>query len=340
MHFYELTRLGSMLALPMVFPDLVTEAALTEARKFLLDKAKKEQEDEEKRKAAQEAVDAGTEGAELLPEPEPIEPTDATIPKTSEVKIALCLDTLCMAGDGEKVVDQKHIDALDGLCKAVAECKARYDHFGVWQQAAAWKDEDPEPFKAAKQTAVGNAEAAVTAAKASEDLQDAKEQDIALVEAEHRFAAYKELLEQFKDDIFALKNLPIVPDAACTAVCAAALFSGIPADVVSSRATKLPVWEKCRQALPTIVEKVVECKPTGERTGLEPSQRLVFVQEMVAKLPTEDAAAAPEAATPVALQCLYLWLQAAVDLRDKDVKIRMEKPEGQTGACDDAGIEA
>jgi hypothetical protein len=337
LHFYDLTRLGSLVVLPMVFSDLVTEPALAEAKKFLVEKAKKEQEEEEKRKAALEAAEANpAEAPEIPPEPEPIVPTETTIPKGGEVKYALCMDTLCMAGDGEQVVKPEHIEKLNELCKAVAECKARYDHYGVWQQAAAWKEEDPAPFKTAKEAAAAKADQAIAAAKESEALKDAKEEEIVLVELENKFKSNKELLEQFKEDLLAVKKSPIVSEAAHTAVAAAALLCQMPSDQVLSRATKAPVWEKCRQVFPAIVEKVLGSTPTGPRVGLSEPQTVAFLRQLAAKVPKEEVAE-----EPVALQALYLWLHSALDLREQDVKIRKDRHEAQIGTeppCDDAGI--
>merc|ERR1719265_2433565 len=95
----------------MVFPNLVTPDALAAAKTFI--------EDREKRMAEAE---------------------EDQIPGTGEVKIGLVMDTLKMAGRGgdpENVMQPAHITAIDELCAAVAKCKNRYDHFGVWQQAFA-----------------------------------------------------------------------------------------------------------------------------------------------------------------------------------------------------------
>merc|ERR1719262_1867614 len=130
-HYFNMTRLGAYLAVPLVYKSYYTEKALSEAKEFL--KARKE-EDKETLAKFEELKKEKEAAGEPIPDAMPVDPDkeEKLMELTPELKKrVLCLDTL---GTNRKI-DSCQIPKLIDLCKACAECKGRTEMDLLKQQA-------------------------------------------------------------------------------------------------------------------------------------------------------------------------------------------------------------
>ena len=139
-HYFQMTRLGAFLAIPLVYPSYFNQTSLAEARAFEVEKreaekkrleemeeARKNAEEESKRQSAKEP-----EELEELPPSEPV-PEKQMVLTGEAVKMVLCLDTL---GLNTQFVESS-ISQLLTLCDACGECKTRTEKQLISEQVLA-----------------------------------------------------------------------------------------------------------------------------------------------------------------------------------------------------------
>mmetsp|Transcript_16335 Transcript_16335/g.37684 ORF Transcript_16335/g.37684 Transcript_16335/m.37684 type:complete len:582 (+) Transcript_16335:68-1813(+) len=137
-HYFDLTRLGSFLAIPLVHDSYHNLTALGDAVKF------REEEREDQKRLAEEAeakaaaaAEAAAKGEEVAPEEAeetaPEEPPEEKqmVLTSAPVKRVLCLDTL----GNNKLLSEALFPKLMDLCKACGDCKARTEQKQVDTQA-------------------------------------------------------------------------------------------------------------------------------------------------------------------------------------------------------------
>jgi hypothetical protein len=335
--FVSVTRLGTLLVLPIVYDDCLSTDAMGEAAAFLQGKK-------------QAIVDAKAAYAEFEatpppedPEAEPVEPP----PKPAEVAAsmkaaaltgkgpvfaALCIDTL----GTEVQVSEKYVAMLDKAAKSMAEYRKRYDTYAVYQQAAVMENITEEE-KAAKAEAYKAAVAAVDeaieaefAAKAA-DLADAQQDELDCVKLSIKFEKYKAFVVEQKDALVGYGNLAVVDSVAAKAYAALVLLAGMDPTAVLAQGTGSPVWEKMKFNLAALLDSALQATPTGPRTGLAPRAKLEFYAPLVEGMGDAIAACAeiPE------IQPVLLLADTAVALRTLDCKIRAASPDYVQGTDDD-----
>jgi len=132
-HYFEMPRLGSYLACPLVYPTYYTQEAFAEAKKFEEEKAEdsrvKAEKAAEREAAIAEAAEKGTEPPEF--EEEEVQPDKVMVLTGSITKMVICMDTL----GTNTLFDESKFASVMALCDACAECKARSETKEIDDQA-------------------------------------------------------------------------------------------------------------------------------------------------------------------------------------------------------------
>jgi hypothetical protein len=335
--FVSITRLGSLLVLPIVYDDCCSPEAMAEAATFL--QGKKAAIAEAKTAYAEfEATpppeDPDAEPVEPPPKPEEVATSMKATPLTGSgaVMAALCIDTV----GTEVQVSDKYVAMLDKAAKSVAEYRKRYDTYAVYQQAAVLETMSEEE-KAAKaeayKAAVAGVDEAIEAAFAekSAELADAQQDELDRAKLAIKLEKYKALVVEQKDALVAYGTLAVVKPVAAKAYAALALCAGMEPTAVLAQGTGTPVWEKMKFSLAALLDKALTVEPTGPRTGLAPRAKLEFYTPLVEGLADEIAACAemPE------IQPVLLLAETAVALRTIDCKLRAAAEDFVPGSDDD-----
>jgi hypothetical protein len=322
---YSVTRLGSILAVPIVYENCLKQPSLEYALGFLQEKATAL--DEANKAMVEFAATEVPEGEEPPEAPKTVaevaeETVPTPLPVEEKVFSALCIDTLGL----ESKISAEQAKMLEAAANAIAKYRHRFDTYAVWQQAAAVRSEATEEKAAA--TAEYTAAAAAVAAKIDEAIAaieagDRREDELEVERLKLRYEAYKELLGEKKEAVLSLKDLAVVNTAAAPIWAAAALFAGMPPTTVLTQGTGTPVWERIKQNIPSILEAVTAAEPTGPRTGMAPRNKLDFYKPLSDSVlgSIEGLAESPE------LQPLLLFVTTAINLRDADCKVRSTKPD-------------
>lgn len=333
MQFVAVTRLGEMLVLPIVYPDVLSQASIEGATAFLGER-------DAAVAAAKEEYDAAVQAAADAPAPEegeePVEPEP--LPKSPEevhaemkepplpgadvqVRIALCIETL----GTEQQLTPSEVEVLAAATTAVTNCRARYDTYSVWQQAqgvyVASLGEAAEAAEAAKAEFVEARDKVVAdleAAKAepAEGEGDADVDQLQLAAAQASFDAYKVFFEAQEEAVTAAA-MAVYPATAVKAWAAGALLAGVDHNSVLVQGTGSPDWEKIKVQLPALIAAIKGCTPAGARTGLHERHKLVFYKAIIDSLDVESFA------DRAGVQPLLLFVKAALALREADIKVRL-----------------
>jgi hypothetical protein len=324
--FYGVTRLGSLLVIPIVYDNCLSEPNLEQAKEFL---ATKSQTLVDAKEAYDKFVADAAAAAEAEPDPdaekpEPVptveEVAKATVPEplpvSESVRAALCIDTLGTEGQ----ITPEQIAMLEEAAKAIVSYRSRFDTYAVWQQAAVARNgvEEVTAAKAAYEARAGEVAAAIEAAQGAVDPADKKNDELEVEKLQLEYNHYKELLVEKEAEVLAYKDLAVVNAAATPAWAAAALFANMEPTTVLAQGTGTPVWEKIKLKIPEILEAVKNTTPTGPRTGLKPRNKLEFYKPLSDKASASigDLQQSPE------LQPLLHFVTTAIKLRDADCKVR------------------
>jgi hypothetical protein len=334
--FVSVTRLGSLLVLPIVYDECLTTDAIGEATAFLQGK-KAAIADAKTAYAEFEATPPPEEGEEPVeppPKPEEVAKSMKAAPLTGAgpVFAALCIDTL----GTETQVSDAYVAMLDKAAKSVAEYRKRYDTYAVYQQAAVVEN-IPEEEKAAKAEAYKAAVAVVDEAVEAEyaekagQLTDASQDELDRVKLTIKFEKYKALVVEQKTALTEYGNIAVVTPVAAKAYAALMLLGGEDPTTVVAQGTGTPVWEKMKFNLSALLDKALSVTPTGPRTGLAPRHKLEFYATLVDGMADAIATCSemPE------IQPVLLLADAAVALRTIDCKVRGTPPNFVPGSDDD-----
>lgn len=275
MHYFEMTRLGAFLALPLVYQSYHTGEALAGAKVHI-----EEQKAQAQRRAEAEAAAAEQEGAEPLP---PEEEKPLVLPG-KVLKKVLCLDTL---GKNTTFQESKILQALD-LCKCVGQCKSQTEIKEVLRQAAYQGDEELRTQQAAevaqkREEAFGllaeehsNAEAALSSQEGN------LEPDFAKIRAKHSFHMARHAAQAIKQLVFELASYSWFPDDVLGVIAAAGLLCGYSKELMFHDLRKSELkWSKIKLILnDSLFEALGSAELEGHRKGLSPEHKISFISSL------------------------------------------------------------
>jgi len=294
--YFDMTRLGAYLAVPLVFSSYHTTDALEDAKKFETEKAEEakkrvEAADEAARLAAEaaekgEVPPEGEEGAAPT-EPEPVVEKEMVL-RGVPVQYVLCMDTL---GTNHKF-DESNIMPLVELCQACGACKSNTERREVDMQALETLDligreemtaeitAKREEYKAEVQEEWDGEKTAKLAELALED--EPKVEFEAMLSKKYDFIKARKAVLQYKEQLFELKNWVVVPDVVINAVAACAFLYGTEKKSVYPRRKSVLKWEKLKTVMDdTLFHIISNIDVAGERLNLAAEHKLTFVEKLL-----------------------------------------------------------
>jgi hypothetical protein len=291
-HYFDMTRLGAYVAVPLVYTSYYSPDAIEEARKF---------EEEKKteaaaRKEAEEAKEAAEEAEQEVP-PEVLEKLSAEVEEKQmvlpgfEEKRVLCFDTL----GTNRYIDEARIPQILALCKACAECKARTEIKQVDEQAIEQIDTtkaqtEEEELKELQTTIETADQEALTAEQGAAEEEDMK----LVVEKKFAYSNARQLCAQKKEVIFALKSWVCCSKEVQNIVLGLALFFGVPKEKIYPRNKNVLQWEKLKYLLDEALLQSFEDKDLAEpRKGLKPDEKLSNIKSLIPAFDDEARAKDP-----------------------------------------------
>ncbi|CAE8601901.1 unnamed protein product [Polarella glacialis] len=319
-HYFEMTRLGAFLALPLVYQSYYTSDAYADAKTFEDEKKAEAKKREEEAAAAAAAAEAGeaVEGeAEKPAEAEPVEVKKMVL-RGKAVKMVLCLDTL---GTNKAFEESAMVRALE-LCKACGQCKSQTEIKEVDNQALAVID---EALRAAMEeqvaAAVTAAETSTAEALANEDA-EAPEERKDLLQKKYAFLRALETAKAAVDVISSLHSWVVVPAEVLSVLAAAALMFGFTKEEIYPKRKQVLQWEKFKTLLAKPADflgRASKAEFEGARKGLKPEEKLSYFKQMAT--PAEmDQEKANEISPAFAL--IFSLVQAACAYRNADLEMR------------------
>jgi len=229
-HFFDMTRLGAFLAVPLVYTTFYQEEARTQAKEhqgLLKARAEKFREYEA---AYAEALATSEEAAKEVVKPPELDTEEPVLTITGKaIKMVLCLDTL----GTNTAIEEAKFEPLIELCKACGKCKEETEKREVSVQAQLEIDEGAQEhlrktIADLRSSVEKDLEDAVQADKTGLDLDDEglKELVNKLVTAKWQFVAAANVFMQLKDEFLTLTTWKVVPADMLNMVAATALFFG------------------------------------------------------------------------------------------------------------------
>jgi len=335
--YFDMTRLGAYLAVPIVYTTYHTPEAHAQAKAFEEEKKAAELKYQEAlaeyqeafakyEEAVAEAEASGGEAPEKPAEVEKPEEKPLELPGKT-VKRLLCIDTL---GSNEAIEESK-IDLALALCKAIGKCKEETEKRQV--DAQALRDID-EVATAALSEAIEAARA-----KAGEETQEDQAQE----EANAADDAEKEILQkkwaylraarvfaEMQEEFLKLTSWVVVPPEMLNVIASAALMFGYQkADLYPKRKPNL-AWETLVKILNAkFFAAIQKADVAAPRKGVPPEQRLAAVKAMV---PEGFDAEKAKALSP-ALELLHAVLDAAIAYRTSVLMAKKAKHQEQVEAA-------
>mmetsp|Transcript_103335 Transcript_103335/g.289550 ORF Transcript_103335/g.289550 Transcript_103335/m.289550 type:complete len:595 (+) Transcript_103335:36-1820(+) len=337
-HYFEMTRLGAYLAVPLVYRSFYTAEALAAAKEHEEKKKAKKEEREQLQKAYDEKVEearasGGEEAVAAVQMPaeleEPEEVPELEMPG-KVVRMVLCLDTL---GTNE-LIDEGKIETAMELCNAIGKCKEATESTLVDDQALMEIDE------AAREELKQEIEGVRKKWAEEEELQ--KEQDKEFEETEHE-EVHKEMIHElislrydYKRDVkvlmelqeafLALKKWVVAPPEMMNLIAAVCyMFGRTREDIYPKRKPNLN-WQVLLEVLDeSFVHTLWEAEPTiiELRQELPPERKLSAIKEL---LPAEFDAEKCQALSP-ALELLHKVLLSAIAYREKHLQLEKARYE-------------
>lgn len=340
MVYFDMTRLGSYLACPIVYASYYSPDALKVATEY--ETAKAEQERIAAEKAAAEEAGEAPEGEG---EPAPVEELVLKLPG-SDKKMVICMDTLGMnvAFDTAKIPD------LQSLCSAAAACKTRAEEKQVDDQAKFMLDKDArdavdgmyvqyckEADDSTKdQFEKEKAELAELTAQEPDDLTTALQEVLGkslgeakteLLEKKYAFLRARDVAVQMKGYIMELKPWVVVGNEMKSIIAACALLLGFKKEHVYMKKKEGLHWEKLVELLSAaLFDTLSKVDVAGVRKELQDEQKLAFIKPLA--YPGEFSEQNAEELSP-AFKAVFVYAKAAFEYRYVDVKFRKAQLEAK-----------
>eukprot|EP00441_Pelagodinium_beii_P039837 CAMPEP_0197648202 /NCGR_PEP_ID=MMETSP1338-20131121/27615_1 /TAXON_ID=43686 ORGANISM="Pelagodinium beii, Strain RCC1491" /NCGR_SAMPLE_ID=MMETSP1338 /ASSEMBLY_ACC=CAM_ASM_000754 /LENGTH=582 /DNA_ID=CAMNT_0043222161 /DNA_START=94 /DNA_END=1842 /DNA_ORIENTATION=- len=336
MHYFEMTRLGGYLAIPLMYQSYYTGEAYAEAKTY-----EEEKKAEAKRRADEEAARLAAIEAGETPEgeapPEPAEPPEEKplVMTGKEIKMVLCLDTL---GSNTFFSESKVMQVLE-LVKACGQCKSQTEFKQVDAQVLQVIDEDA---KVAVEEQIVNAVTAIdekmteTIEKEEADCPDEKKD---VLQKKFAFLKAVEAAKELTNVIESMKTWVWVTPEVLSVFAAACFIAGFSKEDVYPRRKTVLAWEKLKMIAEKPMElltKLEKVEFEGPKKGLKPEHKLAFITPMSA--PAEmDEEKAKEISPGFML--IFRVIQAALAYRNADLEMRKAEWTKQMAEKEAAGEE-
>jgi hypothetical protein len=327
-NYFNMTRLGAYLAVPLVYKSYYTEKALNEAKDFL--KARREEANQALAKFEEAKKEAAANG-EPVPEEPAVDPTEEkkVMELTPELKRrALCLDTL---GTNRKI-DSAQIPKLLELCKACGGCKSRTEMDLLKKQAEEQIDDDARD---AEQKAIDEVSAEISqhvSDSMKDELAKAEESEEAknVAEKKRDYISACKLALKCKDKISSMKTWVWVDEKVKEVIAAIIFMYGGTRDVVYPKRKTTLDWPTLLQSInDALFEAIAKTESgatfIGKRTGLKEEHKLKFISDLAlrAGAPFGDGVDVEKAKTICpAFGVLFGLIEAACNLRKADIAER------------------
>jgi len=352
MVYFEMTRLGSFLACPIVYRSYYKDEALNAAMEY--EKAKAEQERKEKERA--EAEENGEEPpAETAEAAEPPPELVLTLPG-NDVKMVIAMDTV----GTNTAMDKAKIKEVESLCRAIGKCKTRSEEKQVDEQAILMLDEvkkqsaedayiqftneakerhtdSHEKDKAELAELLAGEEAAkfaVLEEVLGKSLNDAKQD---LFEKKYNFYKARDVAVNMKDYIMELTSWVVVGTEMKSIIAACALILGFKKESVYMKKKDGLHWEKLMGLLsPALFETIDKVDVAGVRKSLQDEEKLAFLKNLA--YPGEFSEENAGELSP-AFKALFAYVRAAFEYRYTDVKFRKAEMDAKEKAAAEGGEE-
>jgi len=359
MMYFDMTRLGSYLACPIVYSSYYSDAALKAAVEFETLKA---QQEEELRalEAAKEAAENGEgeigETEEAKPPPEELV---LKLPG-SDVKMVIAMDTL----GTNAPLDTSKIPELRSLCLAIGKCKTRTEEKQVDEQAQfvlkldkkesiesdymqycteameknkdAFEKEKAElaEFVAIEKSDADAAQLAALEQVLGKSLSEAKGD---LFEKKFKFQQARDVVVNMQEHIMELTSWVVVGKEMKSIIAACALLLGFKRENVYMKKKNGLWWEKLvgllSKALFQTIDKV---DVAGVRKDLQDEEKLAFIKPLA--YPGEFSEENAGELSP-AFKALFVYVRAAFEYRYLDVKFRKATLDAKEKAAAEGGEE-
>jgi len=350
--YFDMTRLGSFLACPIVYSSYYSDVALKAAIDYETQKA--EQERIAREKAEAEENGEGEVG-ETEENPEPPPEIVLKLPGNN-VKMVIAMDTLGMntAMDTEKIAD------LQSLCDAIGSFKTRCEEKQVDEQAIFVLDEMKK--ESVESTYVQYC------TEAKERYQDAFEKDKAevaellageeapnfqvleeilgksfseakgdLFEKKYNFYKARDVVVNMKEQITELTSWVVVGNEMKSILAACALLIGFKKESVYMKKKAGLWWEKLVSLLsPALFETIDKIDVAGVRKNLQDEEKLAFIKPLA--YPGEFSEQSAEELSP-AFKALFVYVRAAFEYRYTEVKFRKAEMDAKEKAAAEGGEE-
>jgi len=350
MVYFDMTRLGSFLACPIVYQSYYSDAALKAAQDYETQKA----EQERLAKERAEALEAGEEEA-TEEEAKPPEEIVLKLPG-SDVKMVIAMDTL----GTNTAMDKAKIAEVENLCRAIGRCKTRSEEKQVDEQAIFMLDDaksatidsdylqysteakdrhndgfekdkaelaefvagaDPESFKILEEV-LGK-----TVSEAKGDL----------LEKKYAFYKARDVAVSMKEYIMELTTWVVVGNEMKSIIAACALILGFKKESVYMKKKDGLWWEKlCGLLSPALFETIDKMDAAGVRKELQVEQKLAFIKPLA--YPGEFSEDNAGELSP-AFKALFAYVRAAFEYRYADVKFRKAELDAKEKAAAEGGEE-
>jgi len=289
-HYFDMTRLGAYLAVPLIYNSYYTPEAFEDALKFEEEKkaeatARKEAE-EEKEKLEAEGAEIPEELAAKLAEP--VE-TKELVLREKVVKKVLCLDTL----GTNSYIDENKIPQILALCNAVGACRARNELQQVDDQAIGLINEETRTEQTENLKELEDEiEPQLQEEKDAEEAEKEEEEDKVTVQKKYECLKVLKMADPEGGRwglITSLKSWVYASPEVCNTILAAAMLLRYPKEDVYPRRKSVLQWEKLKHLLN---DKLFEALKTFDacenRKGLAPEHKLSSIKALLPAWPIEE----------------------------------------------------
>mmetsp|Transcript_738 Transcript_738/g.1997 ORF Transcript_738/g.1997 Transcript_738/m.1997 type:complete len:575 (-) Transcript_738:183-1907(-) len=315
-HYFDMTRLGAFLVIPMVYQSYYNGDAYTDAKTFEEEK----KADALRRAEAEAARAAAIEAGETIEdaEPEAVEEKKLVM-RGTDVKMVLCLDTLGTNTSFEEANAAKVLE----LAKACCHCKSNTEFKQVDSQALAVID---DASRAAENEQIAEVDTNVEQMQAeqleAEEMEATDELRKEVIQKKFAFLRALEVAKELGNMIASLTSWVYATSDVINVVAALAHFAGYTKKDIYPRRKSALNWERLKQLLKNplqLLEKVAKVPIEGARKGVLPEHLHAYIMQL--GTPAEmDAEKAKEIAPAFSL--LFSLLQAGCAYRTADLELR------------------
>jgi len=315
MHYFDMTRLGAFLAIPVVYQSYYNGDAYADAKTFEEEKKAEAIRRAEEEAARQAAIDAGE------AEPEAVEPPEEKqlVMRGTDVKMVLCLDTL---GTNTAFEESNAMKILE-LAKACSQCKSKTEFKQVDNQVLSVIDDhlraemDEHVAECADNVEQGFMEQLEAEQAEAED--ELKKE---LIQKKFAFLKALQVAKEMHELIGSLTSWVYTTSDVMNVVAALAYFAGYKkADIYPRRKSTMD-WQKLKMLLNAplvLLEKVVKKEIEGPRKDVLPEHLHAFILQLAS--PAEMDGEKAKEISP-AFQLIFNLVQAGCAYRNADLELR------------------